>query len=282
MLTTSNDLCIDCLKRKQCAKTPPAIFRKPHAVSELLHLDLHEKPVESCSGKRYRFTVVDTCHALTWEMPFTQNRMWAMFYKELLWHWNAKPLSQSKLFGSKSRAALYLSPAFDLNGYRLYDPIAKIIVVTSSALFDDYSFGPKLLIRRYANECSILKYFLVTKSGTSHLPFHNRNCRVHLHNHYQMKNLRYRLWINQPHLHLYHQDHLISPNGNNYLDNQLLMSKHLSDNSIISDIVTWWKRCCSIWSTWRATCAIRQFNPNSNHDWNPTRPKSCSIRSTYY
>jgi len=55
-------------------------------------------------------------------------------------------------FGFKSCVALYLSPAFDLNGYHLNDPIIIMIFGTSSDLFDNYSFSLKLLIRRYSTK----------------------------------------------------------------------------------------------------------------------------------
>jgi len=49
-------------------------------------------------------------------------------------------------FDPKSRAALYLSPGFDLNGYRLYDPVTRLVFVMSSALFDNYRLGPNHLL----------------------------------------------------------------------------------------------------------------------------------------
>ncbi len=46
------------------------------------------------------------------------------------------------------RPCIYLGPAIDAAGFRLYDPFSKQIFQQSNVLFDEYSFGiPELAAR---------------------------------------------------------------------------------------------------------------------------------------
>ena len=62
--------------------------------------------------------------------------------------WRSRKKRKKTKNPSKTRPCLYMGPAIDAAGYRLYDPFAKKIFQQANVLFDEYSFGIPELAKR--------------------------------------------------------------------------------------------------------------------------------------
>jgi hypothetical protein len=62
--------------------------------------------------------------------------------------WRSRRVRKKTKNPSKTRPCLYMGPAINAAGYRLYDPFAKKMIQQSNVLFDEYAFGIPYLAQR--------------------------------------------------------------------------------------------------------------------------------------